>query len=463
MIRTYFWSLFVVSLWTAGSAHAFLGKPFIIGVGGGSASGKTHMARMILAALGAERATLVSADNYFAPNKQPQRFYRNGSINYDHPSAVDLKKLALHLQHLRSGYPVTVEEYTFGRPVEHRNMITYEPREFIIVEGIFALYPEIAPYLDFQIFVDVDTETRFRRRLARDQKERGLSEEAVRDYFTSVVEPMHQAYIQPSASFADIAIRSPDDHAEVAKIVETVKTLAVQNRDTKFSVLARTYENAIQEIFLSAGPGTRILSLDEMNPTQEEIGLVNLAEKSDMLDRLVEQNATAFDQPSSLVDYLKRNPIPVVQWNGKLYVIDHHHLVLALSKKGITSFYAEIVDIPDNLDADRLALIQSGRKIAWNEMRDNPYRSLASLLRNMGYIRKTGRPHEEFQWARFFQEYFELHLKTPIGQGTLLDFDEREVILRSAIPLAGSAAAAHLPGFVDASITACQKPLEPLP
>ncbi len=445
------------------AAFAFLGKPFIIGVGGGSASGKTHMAKMILEALGPDRAILVSADNYFAPQKQPQRFYRNGSINYDHPSAVDLKKLGLHLQHLRSGYPVTVEEYTFGRVVEHRNMITYEPKEFIIVEGIFALYPEIAPYLDFQIFVDVDTETRFRRRLARDQKERGLSEQAVRDYFNSVVEPMHQAYIQPSASFADISIRSPDDRAEVARIVDTVKILAEQNRETKFSVLAQTYENALTTLFQEVGPRARILSLDDMHPTQEELGLVNLAEKAEMIDRMVRQNATAFDQPSTLVDYLRKNPIPVVSWKGDLYVIDHHHLVLALSKKGIRWFYAEIVDIPPDLDPDRLALIQSGTHISWHTMRDNPYRSLASLIRNLGFIHKTGRPHEEFQWAGFFKDYFENQQHSPLAPGMLLDFDERDSILKTAIPLAGSPAAAHLPGFVEAKTTACQDLLGPQP
>ncbi len=189
------------------SAHA---EPFIIAVAGGSASGKTHIARLLVESLGADRAALYSMDNYFAPEKQSEEFYINGSINYDHPTAVDLNRLAEDLKRLKAGQSVRIKEYTYGREVELEKFVTTEPSEFIILEGLYVLHPELSDLTDLKVFVDVDVETRLKRRLKRDTAEGRSTLGGMEAYFKTVVEPMHQAHIQSTARVANLHVSSPD-------------------------------------------------------------------------------------------------------------------------------------------------------------------------------------------------------------------------------------------------------------
>ena len=435
----------------AGSAEAYVRKPYIIMVGGGSASGKTFIAKKIVEALGS-RAVLLSADNYFAPHKQPKEFYRGGQINYDHPSAVDLKKLALHLMYLKSGFAVQIEEYTFGRPVDQPHVLTHEPAEFIVVEGIFALYPDLAEHADFKVFVDVDAETRLRRRIARDVKERQIDEAEVRRYFAEVVEPMHQRYIQPSALYADVVVTSPDDRAKVDEIVRSVSQLAQQNRSTKYDILQSAYDQAISEILFNSEDNRdlRIFSFEDMFPTQEEIGFNRLAVKSADVNKLVFESSVAFDLPSRLKDYLLKNPIPVVVRNGRFYAADHHHLAMALSLKGIKYFLVQIM--PDDYPVDewRLRLIdRSGPPLTWEGLRNNPYRSLVSHVMEHGHIKKTGRPHQEFTWADHLKVEFE-RLGRPLTEEVFQDPDLQAEAIHLAIRFARSQKAKHLEGYMGA-------------
>ena len=199
--------IFVILIFASLSAHA---EPFIIAVAGGSASGKTHIARLLVESLGADRAALYSMDNYFAPEKQSPEHYLNGSINYDHPTAVDLKRLAEDLKRLKAGQSVRIKEYTYGREVELEKFVTTEPSEFIILEGLYVLHPELNDLTDLKVFVDVDVDTRLQRRLKRDTEEGRSDLGGMEQYFKTVVEPMHQAHIQSTASVANLHVSSPD-------------------------------------------------------------------------------------------------------------------------------------------------------------------------------------------------------------------------------------------------------------
>lgn len=220
--------LVLIALLCAGFCAIAMGEPIVIAVAGGSASGKTHIARKLVEQLGPHRAVLYSMDNYFAPHKQPEHFYSNGSINYDHPSVVDLQQLAEDLARLKAGQTITVKEYTYGRPVEKDVFITTEPREFIILEGLYVLYPELHELTDLQVFVDVDVDTRLQRRLKRDIAEGRSTLGGMEHYFKTIAEPMHQAHIQPSSRHAHLLLESPDHLVELEEQLQRLKNFTEQ-------------------------------------------------------------------------------------------------------------------------------------------------------------------------------------------------------------------------------------------
>jgi uridine kinase len=428
------------------SALAYEHQPFIIVVAGGSASGKTFTAHRIAEALGSENVTVFSMDNYYAPERQPQRFYRDGGINYDHPSALDMGSAANAIQYLRSGFDVRVREYTYGQNREAA-IIHYPSRPFIIVEGIFALYPEIANLADLRIFVDVDYNTRLASRLKRDQEERGLSVDAIREYFDRVVQPMHQKYVQNSAIAADIVITSPRDPAQLAKVIDSVRSLSAQTRQTKASILTEVYNRTVEEIAAASEGALEVLPIEALTPTQTEIGNVNLSNKSYLLDRIIRESAMTFDLATRLENFLVANPIPVLRENGRNYVVDHHHLLLALHKKGLNRFLVDASVRADQVEPRRLLLVNGRQEpFTFADLENNSYRSLATLVRDLGHITKEGILHAEFAWAAFFRgKYEESH--APLTDETLLNQDRREVVVNWAIQMARSTDAGALPGY----------------
>lgn len=422
---------------TALYANAAQKTPFIIAVAGGSASGKTYTARKLVEALGPERTTLLSMDNYYAPHAQPEKFYRNGSINYDHPSAVNLGKLARHLQYLKAGFPVRVKEYTYERVGEPEVWFDIVPKEFVVVEGIFALYPEIRQWADFGIFVDVDVTTRYARRLARDQKERGLSADQVRLMFEATVEPMHQKYVQPTGLWANIIVDSPDDADRVATLIASMKNLAAKTRQSKVEILNQNYQHTLR-ILMSAEPkdaSLQIVRFADLYATQEDIGFLHISHKSNEVDELMRRAVESFDDPSLLRNYLAANPIPVVFREGKYFAVDHHHLLLALHLKGISEFYVKVIDLPSDFDPTRRVYIEDpSHYISLDTLRNNSYRSLIAIIRDQGHLQKTGRPHEEFAWARTLEEQF-LKEGIVLSDDLLMDPLTREGILNRAIKI----------------------------
>ncbi len=175
----------------------------IIGVSGGSGSGKTTFARMVQANLSDDFCGWLAQDRYYRDLKPELR----GRINYDHPSALEFELLAQHLSALRRGEDVWVPQYDFASHSRQTEWTHFPVRPVIIVDGILLLtQPQIRDQFDFSFFIDTDEQIRFQRRLNRDTRERGRTPEGVRDQFFSQVKPMHDEFVEPSRQHADLVI-----------------------------------------------------------------------------------------------------------------------------------------------------------------------------------------------------------------------------------------------------------------
>jgi uridine kinase len=190
-------------------------KPFLIGVSGGSGSGKTFFARDLVKRLGEARCALVYQDSFYID--QSKRFdFDGGSVNFDHPSSIDFDCLADRLKLLKSGRGAEIPVYDFAT---HRRLETteaIEPRPVIIVDGILIFHSKIVRVLfDELIFFDTPEDLRFQRRLERDVKERGRTPEGVRKQFFAQVKPMHDEFVEPSRAFAHTVVSSEVEYTNV--------------------------------------------------------------------------------------------------------------------------------------------------------------------------------------------------------------------------------------------------------
>ncbi len=180
--------------------------PLIIGVAGGTGSGKTTVARAILERVGRRRVLEITQDRYYADLKHLPLTARNHR-NYDHPDSVESSLLLRHLRDLKAGASADLPVYDFTRHERRPEVETVLPKPIVLVEGIliFAL-AEIRNLLDIKIFVDTDSDIRFIRRLKRDMTERGRSLESVVDQYLETVRPMHLEFVEPSKRWADVII-----------------------------------------------------------------------------------------------------------------------------------------------------------------------------------------------------------------------------------------------------------------
>lgn len=178
----------------------------MIGVAGGTGSGKTTIARALLEGLPRSRAVLIQYDSYYRDH--PELTYeQRAELNYDHPSALETELLVEHLDALRSGSTVQVPLYDFASHRRRDEMQPLDPAPVIIVEGILVLAePDIRERLDIKLFVDTAADIRLMRRVRRDLEERGRTFSQVRKQYYETVRPMHQAFVEPSKSYADIII-----------------------------------------------------------------------------------------------------------------------------------------------------------------------------------------------------------------------------------------------------------------
>ena len=179
---------------------------FVIGVAGGSGSGKTTVVRRIVDSLGPQQVTLLDHDRYYR-DRNDLRLEERASLNYDHPDALETDLMVAHVRALKAGTPVDVPQYDFTRHARLSETETFQPRRALIVEGILVFTDAaLRDLMDIKVFVDTDSDTRFIRRLQRDVAQRGRTMESVIDQYQNTVKPMHLEFVEPSKRYADVII-----------------------------------------------------------------------------------------------------------------------------------------------------------------------------------------------------------------------------------------------------------------
>lgn len=189
-----------------------LGRPLVVGIAGGTGSGKTTVAHKLAAAMPTGRCVTIEHDAYYRDQAHLSPEDR-ARINYDHPSSLESELLAVHLRELRAGREVDVPIYDFTthtRRTETRHVV---PARVIIVEGILVFTePALREQLDIKIFVDTDADIRLIRRIRRDLEQRGRSFQSVRDQYYQTVRPMHLEHVEPSKRWADLIVPEGGDN-----------------------------------------------------------------------------------------------------------------------------------------------------------------------------------------------------------------------------------------------------------
>ena len=182
------------------------GTPIILGIAGGTGSGKTTVANVILERVGAGRIVLLAHDAYYRDLRDLPRAQRD-IINFDHPDSLETELLVHHLEALRRGEPVEVPIYDFTTHARTNLTRHVEPQLVILVEGILVFAERgLRELFDVKIFVDTDPDVRFIRRLQRDIEERGRTVASVIQQYQMTVRPMHLEFVEPSKRYADVII-----------------------------------------------------------------------------------------------------------------------------------------------------------------------------------------------------------------------------------------------------------------
>lgn len=196
-------------------------KPYVVGITGGSASGKTFFVNNLIKRFNNDSVCLLSQDNYYKPKDEQQKD-RNGIVNFDLPSCIDFGRMAADLDKLLQGAPITFTEYTFNNPDVVPKQITLNSAPIIIVEGIFVFYFELlSEYFDLKIFVDANEHIKLKRRIVRDNQERGYDLDDVLYRYTEHVAPTYAKYIEPFKHESDLVVQNNKDFSKALDVVST--------------------------------------------------------------------------------------------------------------------------------------------------------------------------------------------------------------------------------------------------
>jgi len=180
--------------------------PFVIGVAGGSGSGKSTVSQQVLSSFGADMVSIVMQDDYYCDQTHLTPEIRRQQ-NYDHPQAFDWPLLIQHVQALRHGQSIEMPEYDFTIDNRSNRTIHVKPAPVIVIEGLFALYnADLRRMMSLKIFVDTASDVRFIRRMQRDTTERGRSLESIVNQYLETVRPMHKQFIEPTKRYADVIL-----------------------------------------------------------------------------------------------------------------------------------------------------------------------------------------------------------------------------------------------------------------
>jgi uridine kinase len=186
--------------------------PLVVGIAGGTGSGKTTVAHKLAAAMPAGRCITIEHDAYYRDQSHlsPEERAR---INYDHPASLESDLLAAHLRELRTGQPVEIPIYDFANHTRRKETRRVGSSRVIIVEGILVFTePALREQLDIKIFVDTDSDIRLIRRIRRDLEQRGRTFQSVRDQYYATVRPMHLEHVEPSKRWADLIVPEGGDN-----------------------------------------------------------------------------------------------------------------------------------------------------------------------------------------------------------------------------------------------------------
>lgn len=180
-------------------------KTLVIGIAGGTGSGKTTLVKKLSAHFGG-KVTMLSHDNYYKC-RDDLAFEERCKLNYDEPDAMDTSLMVYHLEQLRRGQAIDCPVYDFTQHNRSKETTRIEPKQVIIVEGILIFENEqLRNLMDMKIFVDADADIRLCRRIKRDVTNRGRSLESVLEQYETTVKPMHEKYVEPSKKYADVVV-----------------------------------------------------------------------------------------------------------------------------------------------------------------------------------------------------------------------------------------------------------------
>lgn len=198
-----------------------MNKPYIVGITGGSASGKTLFLDRLMGFFEPDQICLISQDNYYRPRHlQPKDDL--GILNFDTPQAIDFHQYADDIRKIQKGETVSRQEYTFNNPKKTPKILTFSPAPVVLVEGIFVLYhPELADLLDLKIFIDAKDHIKVKRRIIRDKQERGYDLDDVLYRYEKHVMPTYEKYIEPFKHDADIIV---PNNLGFEKALEVIKS-----------------------------------------------------------------------------------------------------------------------------------------------------------------------------------------------------------------------------------------------
>jgi uridine kinase len=208
-----------------------MGNIFLIGIAGGSGSGKTTFAKKVMQGISHLDASLLHMDSYYLPTQPMTNYTSSGKPNFDHPNAFDWDLLRQHLTDLKRGHSIKCPIYDFKASSRTDEFEDVGPCQVVLFEGIFSLYDqEIRDLLDIKCFLHVDSDIRFTRRLHRDVKERGRSLESVISQYYDTVRPMYQKYLDPQRQYADFTVGEETDVASLI-LSARIKEMLISNRE----------------------------------------------------------------------------------------------------------------------------------------------------------------------------------------------------------------------------------------
>ncbi|MEY8662936.1 uridine kinase [Ligilactobacillus faecis] len=205
-------------------------RPIIIGVTGGSGSGKTSVSRAIFDQLHGHSLMMLQEDSYYK-SQDDVPFEERTKVNYDHPNAFDTDLLIEQLEDLLEWKTIEIPVYDYAAHTRSKEVVVQEPREVIIVEGILTLNDaRLRDLMDIKIFVDTDDDIRIIRRIQRDIEERGRTLQSVIDQYLDTVKPMYHQFIEPSKRYADIIVpEGGENQVAIDLLVTKVRDIIRKN------------------------------------------------------------------------------------------------------------------------------------------------------------------------------------------------------------------------------------------